>query len=144
MTKPIRPINSSLPNVVKLGFTPPMEDTVWEILAEVSTHPVLVSPNWDDVLDSYRPSLLPGEASVDGCRITLEQELDGQTVRPILLVSRAKIESGCYSIPLGLDAAASSGQSSTFSDSCGAPLSALFRITRRSKALARLRNTTRA
>ena len=43
-----------------------MEAIVRELLAELSTPPVLVYPNWDGVTDNFLPFLLYGDTSVDG------------------------------------------------------------------------------
>ena len=79
MAKRIQPITSFLKQGVKFVFTPAMEAIVRELLAELSTPPVLVYPNWDGVTDNSRPFLLYCDASVDGFGATLEQE---QTTTP--------------------------------------------------------------
>ena len=93
MAKRIRPITSLLKQAVKFVFTPAMEAIVRELLAELFTPPVLVYPNWDGVTDNSRPFLLYCDASVDGFGATLEQEQDDHTIRPIVFISRATIES---------------------------------------------------
>ena len=71
MAKRIRPITSILKQGVKFAFTPAMEAIVRELIAELSTPPVLVYPNWDDVTDNSRPFLPYCDASVDGFDATL-------------------------------------------------------------------------
>ena len=93
MAKRIRPITSLLKQAVKFVFTPAMEAIVRELLAELSTPPVLVYPNWHGVTDNSRPFLLYCDASVHGFGSTLEQERDDHTIRAIVLTSRATIES---------------------------------------------------
>ena len=75
MAKRIRPITSLLKQGVKFVFTPAMETIMRELLAELSTLPVLVYPNWDAVTDNTRPFLLCCDASVDGFGATLELSL---------------------------------------------------------------------
>ena len=58
MAKRIRPTTSLLKQGVKFVFIPAVETIVRELLAELSTPPVLVFPNWDDVTNNSRPFLL--------------------------------------------------------------------------------------
>ena len=44
LSKGIRPINSRIRKGVKFAFTPDVENLVREILAELATPPILVSP----------------------------------------------------------------------------------------------------
>ena len=81
-----------------------METIVRELLAELSTLPVLVYPNWDAVIDNSRPLLLYCDASVDGFGAILEHEQDDDTIRPIVFISRATIESERHWTPLNLEA----------------------------------------
>jgi len=104
MAKRVRPITSLLKQGVKFVFTPAMEAIARELLAELSTIPVLVYPNWDAVTDNSRPFLLYCDASVDGFGATLEQEQDDKTIRPIVFISRATIESERHWTPLDLEA----------------------------------------
>ena len=55
MAKRIRPITFLLKQGVKFVFTPAMEAIVRELLAELSTPPLLVCPNWDGVTENSRP-----------------------------------------------------------------------------------------
>ena len=107
MAKQIRPITSILKRGVKFVFTPAMETIVRELLAELSTPPVLVYPNWDAVSDISRPFILycdASDASVDGFGATLEQEQADHTIRSIVFTSRATIESERDWTPLDLEA----------------------------------------
>ena len=79
-----------------------MEAIVRELLAELSTPPVLVYPNRDAVTDNSRPFRLYCDASVDGFGATLEQEQDDHTIRPIVLISRTTIESERHRTPLDM------------------------------------------
>ena len=109
MAKRIRPITFLLKQGVKFVFTPAMEAIVRELLAELSTPPVLVYPNWDGVADNSSPFLLYCDASVDGFGATLEQEEDDHTIRPIVFIRRATIGSERHGTPLDLERAALSG-----------------------------------
>ena len=51
-----------------------MQAIVQELLAELSTPPVLVYLNADGVIDNSRPFLLYNDASVDGVAATVEQD----------------------------------------------------------------------
>ena len=102
MAKRIRPIISLLNQSVTFVFTPAMEAIVRQCLAELSTPPVFVYPNWDGVTDNSRPFLLHCHASVDGFGATLEQEQDDHTIRSIAFISRATIESERCWTPLDL------------------------------------------
>ena len=81
-----------------------MEAIVRELLAELFTPPVLVYPNWDVVADNSRLSLLYCNASVNGFGATLEQEQGDHTIHPIVLISRATIESERHWTPFDLEA----------------------------------------
>ena len=93
MAKRIRPITSLLKQAVKFVFTPAMEAIVRELLAELSTPPVLVYPNWHGVTDNSRPFLLYCDASADDFGATLEREQVDHTIRTTVFISRATIES---------------------------------------------------
>ena len=81
-----------------------MEAIVRTLLEEPSAPPVLVYPNWDAVTDNSRPFLLCCDASVDGFGATLEQEQKDGSIRPVLFISRATLESERHWAPLDLDA----------------------------------------
>ena len=104
MAKWVRPITSLLKQGVKFVFTPAMKNIVRELLAELSAPPVLVYPNWDAVSDNSRPFLLYCDASVDGFGATLEQAQDDHTIRPIVFISRATIESERHWTPIDFEA----------------------------------------
>ena len=104
MAKRIRPITSLLTQGVKFVSTPAMETIVRELLAELSTPPVLVYPNLEGVNDNSHPFLFCCNASVDGFGATLEQKQDDHTIRPIVFISRATIESERHWTPLDLEA----------------------------------------
>ena len=54
ISKRVRPINALLREGVKFACTPVMEKLVREILAELTTPPVLVFANWDAATDGIR------------------------------------------------------------------------------------------
>ena len=89
MTKRVRPITALLKKGATFGFTPPMEETVRALLAELAAPPILVFPDWDAVIDKSRPSRLHCDASTDGLGATLEQEQPDGSIRPIVYISRA-------------------------------------------------------
>ena len=102
MAKRIRPITSLLKQGVKFVFTPPMESIVRTLLEELSAPLVLVS-DWDAVADNSRPFLLYCDASVDGFGATLEHEQKDGSIRPIVFISRATLESESHWTPLDLE-----------------------------------------
>ena len=104
MAKRIQPISFLLKQSVKIVFTPEMEVIMRELLAELTTPPALVYPNWDAVTDNSCPFLLYCDASVDGFGAALEQEQDDHTIRPLVFISRATIESERHWTPLDLEA----------------------------------------
>ena len=89
---------------VKFVFTPAMEALVRTPLKELSAPPVLVYPDWDTVPDNSRPFLLYCDASVDGFGATLEQEQKDGSIRHIVLISRATLESARHWTPFDLEA----------------------------------------
>ena len=103
MAKRIRPITSIHKQGVKFVFTPAMEAIVGALHTELSTPPVLVYPNWDGVTDNSRPFLLSCDASVDGFSVTLEKDQEYHTIRRIVFISRATIESERYWTLLDLE-----------------------------------------
>ena len=70
-----------------------MEIIVRTLLEELTAPPVLVYPGWDAVADNSRPFRLYCDASVDGFGATLEQEQKDGSIRPIVFISRATLES---------------------------------------------------
>ena len=64
--KRIQSITSLLKQGVKFVFTPALETIVRERLAEMSTPPIIVYPNWNAVSDNSHTFLLYRDASVDG------------------------------------------------------------------------------
>ena len=66
LSKRMRSITSFLKQGVKFVFTPVIEAIVRELLAELTTPPVLVDLNWDTVLDNSRPFFLYCNPSMDG------------------------------------------------------------------------------
>ena len=102
MAKRIRTIISLLKQGVEFVFTPAMEAIVQGILAEWSTPPVLVYSNWDTVTNNSRPFLLYSDANADGFGVIFEQEKDNHTIRPIVFISRATIDSDRHWIALDL------------------------------------------
>ena len=81
-----------------------METIVRTLLKELSPPPVLVYPDWDTVPDNSRPFLLYCDASVDGFGATLEQEQKDGSIRHIVLISRATLESARHWTPFDLEA----------------------------------------
>ena len=104
MAKRIRPITSLLNQGVKYLFTPAMQVIVHILLEELSAPPVLIYPDWDTVTGISRPFLLYCDASIDGFGATLEQELKDGSIRPIVFISRAALESERHWTPLDLEA----------------------------------------
>ena len=98
----LRPTTALLKQTAKFLFTPAMEATVREILRELAAFSTPVFPDYDAVADNSRPLRLYCDASRDGFGATLERkQLDG-SVRPILFISRATLDSE-RSCPPGLD-----------------------------------------
>ena len=67
-------MNSLLRKGVTFLFTPAMEKLEGEILGELATPPVLLSPSWDAVADGSRPFHVYCDACIDGFGAALEQE----------------------------------------------------------------------
>ncbi len=100
----IRRITALLKKDATFNFTPDMVTTVRDILGELSKPPILVYPDWDAVADNSRPFRLYCDASLDGFGATLEQEQPDGSVRPILYISRATLDSERSWTPLDLEA----------------------------------------
>ena len=99
-----RPINALLRKGVKFAFTPAMEKSVREILAELTTPPVHVFPDWDAVADGTRPFHAYCDACIDGFGVALEQEQTDGSIKPIAYISRATLDSERRWTPLDLEA----------------------------------------
>ncbi|CAB1098029.1 unnamed protein product [Ectocarpus sp. CCAP 1310/34] len=97
----VKPLTDLLRMDAKVCDTPAMADTVKELLAKLSEPPVLAFPYGDAVADGSRPLRL---CCVDGFGAALEQEQVDGSVRPILFVSRATLESERNWIVLDLEA----------------------------------------
>ena len=81
-----------------------MEVAVRGLLAELAAPPILVFPDWDAVIDKFRPFRLHCDASTDGLGATLEQEkLDG-FIRPIVYISQATLTNERNCTPMELEA----------------------------------------
>ncbi|CAB1107221.1 unnamed protein product [Ectocarpus sp. CCAP 1310/34] len=90
--------------IEKFVFTPSMDQAVRVLLAELANPPVLVYPDWDAVSDGSRPFHLYCDASRDGFGGTLEQEQPDGSIRPIVFISRATLDSEGHWTPLDLEA----------------------------------------
>ena len=89
MAKRVRPITAIFKKGATFSFTPPMEEAVRALLAELAARPILVFPDWDAVINKSRPFRLHCDASTDGLGATLEQEQTDASIRPIVYISRA-------------------------------------------------------
>ena len=83
MARRIRPITTLLKKGATFEFTSTMEDTVRALLAELTTPPILVFPDWDAVTDKSRPFRFHCDASTAGFGATLEQEQRDGLICPI-------------------------------------------------------------
>ena len=140
--KRIQSITSLLKQGVKFVFTPAMETIVRELLAELSTPPILVYPNWDAVSDNSRPFLL----YCDAWAVSPPPSTKNKMTTPSApsCSSAALPSSRNVTGPRSMwKRAASSGASSTFVATCGVPTYDFFRTTRRWKASKRSQNITR-
>ena len=81
-----------------------MEATIRAILLELTEPPILVYPDWDAVADDSRPFRLYCDASIDRFGATLGQEQPDGSVRPIIYISRATLDSERSWTPLDLEA----------------------------------------
>lgn len=80
------------------------EAIVRDILHDLTVPPILVFPDYDAVADDSRPFRLYCDASRDGFGATIEQEQPDGSVRPILFISRATLDSERSWTPLDLEA----------------------------------------
>ena len=106
MAKRTKPLTTLLRKGVPFAFTKEMETIVRELLAELSCPPVLVFPDWNAIEDDSRPFRLHCDASTTGLGATLEQEQPDGTVKPIVFISRATLDSEQNWTALDLEAAA--------------------------------------
>ena len=103
LSKRLRPINALLRKGVKFAFTPAMEKLAREILAELTTPPVLVLPDWDAIADGSRPFHVYCDACIDGFGAALEQEQTDGSKKSIAYISRATFDSERHRTPLDLE-----------------------------------------
>ena len=104
LSKRLRPINALLRKGVKFAFTPAMDKLVREILAELTTPPVLVFPDWNAVADGSRPFHVYCDACIDGFGAALEQEQTDGSIKPIAYINRTTLDSEMHWTPLDLEA----------------------------------------
>ena len=104
LPKRLRPINALLRKGVKLAFTPAMEKLVRSILAELTTPPVLVFPDWDAVADGSRPFHVYCNACIDGFGAALEHERTDGSIKPTMYITRATLDPKRHWTPLHLEA----------------------------------------
>ena len=100
----IRPITALLKKGAAFDFTSTMGDTVRALLAELAAPPVLVFPDWNAVIDTSRPFRLHCDASTAGLGATLEQEQPDGSIRLIVYISRATLNSEQNWTPMELEA----------------------------------------
>ena len=81
-----------------------MEATIRAIIHELTEPPILVYTDWDAVADNSCPFRLYCDASLDGFGAIIEQEQFDGTVRPIIYISRATLNSERSWTPLDLEA----------------------------------------
>ena len=104
MAKRVRPIMSLLKKGATFSFTPPMEEAVCALLAELAAPPILVFLDWNAVIGKSRPFRLHCDASTDGLGSTLEQEQTDGSIRPIVYISRATLANERNWTPMELEA----------------------------------------
>ena len=75
-----------------------------ETLAELTTPPVPVFPDWDAVADGTRPFHVYCDACIDGFGAAREHEQTDGSIEPIAYISRATFDSERHWTPLGLEA----------------------------------------
>ena len=81
-----------------------MEEAVRALFAELAAPPILVFPDWDAVIDKFRPFRLHRDASTDSLGATLEQEQTDGSIRPIVYISRATLANERNWTPMELEA----------------------------------------
>ena len=104
MAKRIRLITALLKKRATFSFTPPMEEAVRALLAELAAPAILGFPGWDAVIDKSRPFRLHCDASTDGLGATLEQEQTQGSIRPIVYISREALANERNWTPMELEA----------------------------------------
>ena len=104
MAKRVRPITALLKKGATFSFTPPLEEAIRALLAELTAPPILVFHDWDAVIDKSRPFRLHCDASTDGLGATLEQEQTDDSVRPIVYISRPTLANERNWTPMELEA----------------------------------------
>ena len=104
MAKRVRPITALLKEGATFSFTPPMEEAVRALLAELAAPPILVFPDWDAIIDKSRPFRLHCNASTDGFGATVKQEQTDNSIRPIVYISRATFANERNWTPMELEA----------------------------------------
>ena len=104
LSKRLPPINSLHRKGDRVAFTPAMEQMVPGILPEPATPPILVFPYWDDVADGSRPFHVYCDALIDGFSAALEREQEDDSIKPIVYISRATLDSERHWTPLDLEA----------------------------------------
>ena len=134
LSKRLRPINALLHNGFMLAFTPAMEKLVREILAELTTPPVLVFPDWDAVADGSRPFHVFFDACIDGFGAALEQEQSDGPINPSRTSAELRSTRKGVGLLLVWRLAASSGLSNASAATFGAPSSEYSQTTRLWKA----------
>ena len=133
----IRPIAAHLRKGVEFEFTLTMEVAVRKILAELTTPPILVFPDWTAVVDGSRPVHVYCDAYFHGFGAALKQEQPDGSSR----LSPTSV--GILSIPRGTGPrsiwklAAFSGPSNDTEATFKARSLPCFRIKRRSRAPAK-------
>ena len=103
LSKTLRSIDALLRKRVKFAFMHPMEKLVREIVAEITTPPVFVCPNWDAVTDGSRPFHVYCDACIDVLGAALEQEQADGSKKPIAYISRATLDSEIHWTPFDLE-----------------------------------------
>ena len=104
MAHHIRPITALLKKGIAFDFTSAKEDTVRALLAELAAPPILVFPDWDAVIDTFRPFRLHCDASTACLGAILEQEQPDGSIRPIVYISRATLDNEQNWTPMELEA----------------------------------------
>ena len=104
LSKRLRPINSLLRTGGTFLFTAALEKLVGELLAELRALLIVVSPDWDAVIDDLRPFHVLCDACIDGFVAALEQEPSDGAMKPIAYITRATLDSETHWIPLDLEA----------------------------------------
>ena len=106
LSRRLRPINALRKQCANFYFIPAMETTARAsaIVYELAEPPILVYPNLDAVADNSRSFRLLWDASIDDFGATLEQEQPDGSVRPILFITCATLDSKRSRTPLDLEA----------------------------------------